>query len=202
MDKKRRKTMTLVGKKAPLFRTKAVHNSNFTTIDLESYLGKRIVVLFFYPLDFTFVCPTELLAFNSLYDEFEKREATLMACSVDSEFSHNAWMNTPVAEGGIEGVQYPIMADINKKISTDYEVLNDDGIAFRALFIIDKKGIIRHATINDLFLGRSVQETLRTVDALIHHENFGEVCPANWNKGDEALEPNKESLINYLGTLK
>jgi len=185
---------TLVGKKAPNFNAQAVvAHEILENFSLENFIGKP-VVLFFYPLDFTFVCPTELHAFQQALPEFEKRNCQLIACSVDSAYSHFAWLNTPKAKGGIEGIQYPIVSDINKTIAQDYGVLHDDGVALRGLFLIDQKGIVRHATINDLPLGRSVHEVLRMIDALQHFEKHGEVCPANWTVGEKTMQPNQKSL--------
>jgi len=189
----------LVGKKAPTFRAKAVADGRIIDqISLDDFQGK-FIVLFFYPLDFTFVCPTELHAFQDKLPEFEKRGAQVIGCSVDSHFSHHAWVSTPRARGGIEGVRYPILSDINKTIAISYHVLKEeDGIAYRGLFLIDRKGIIRHQLVNDLPLGRSVDEVLRTLDALIHFENCGEVCPANWQAGSKSMKPSQEGLVSYF----
>ncbi len=189
----------LVGKKAPFFRTKAVADGRIIDqISLDDFQGK-FIVLFFYPLDFTFVCPTELHAFQEKLPEFEKRGAQLIGCSVDSHFSHHAWISTPKAKGGIEGVRYPILSDMNKSIARSYHVLKeDDGIAYRGLFLIDRKGMVRHQLVNDLPLGRSVDEVLRILDALIHFEEYGEVCPANWQTGSKSMKPSQEGLISYF----
>lgn len=206
--------MSLVGKKAPLFNTNAVvdggdFEENFS---LEQYLGKKKVVFFFYPMDFTFVCPTEILAFQEKIEEFEKRGAVVVGCSVDSHFSHWAWLNTPKDNGGIQGVKYPIVADFDKTISMNYGVLageytfDDDGnwlfegapVAFRGLFIIDEEGTVRHELINDLPLGRNVNEAVRVLDALNHHQKYGEVCPANWNEGDDAMTASSDGVADYL----
>lgn len=188
----------LVGKPAPDFSEKAVQGQeiieNFT---LSQFKGKY-VVLFFYPLDFTFVCPTELHAFNEKLAEFKARNVEVVAVSTDSWFSHLAWLNTPKNKGGIEGVQYPIVADFNKTISADYDVLLEGGMALRGLFLIDKDGIVQQQTINNLPLGRNVDEALRLVDALQHVEQYGEVCPANWTKGSDAMKPNADSTAAYL----
>lgn len=205
---------TLVGKKAPLFKEKAVINGNDIVegFSLEQYIGKKYVVFFFYPLDFTFVCPTEIIAFQDKLSEFEKRNTAVVACSVDSEFSHWAWLNTEVKNGGIKGVKFPIVADLSKTIAENYGVLagsydfdeennsvfNGAPVAYRGLFLIDKNGVVRHAVINDLPLGRNVDEALRMVDALQHFEENGEVCPANWNKGDEAMKATHEGVAGYL----
>ena len=154
---------------------------------------------FFYPLDFTFVCPTELHAFQEKLEEFEKRGAQVIGCSVDSCYSHFAWINTPKAQGGIAGVDYPIVADLNKTIARDYDVLMEsEGIAYRGLFLIDREGIVRHQTVNDLPLGRSVEEALRMLDSLIYFELNGEVCPANWQSGKKSMKPTQEGLALYF----
>lgn len=189
---------TLVTKQAPDFKAQAVMPDNtFEDIQLSSYKGKY-VVLFFYPLDFTFVCPTELIAFNRKLDEFKKRNTEVIGVSVDSAFSHLAWKNTPVNEGGIGDVQYPIVADLTKQISRDYGILFNEAIALRGLFLIDKEGVVRHAVINDLPLGRSIDEALRMVDALQFHEKYGEVCPANWKAGEDGMKPTQEGVASYL----
>lgn len=189
----------LVGKTAPDFKAKAVVKGKIVNdFSLSDFLGKY-VVFFFYPLDFTFVCPTELHAFQDMTQEFEKRNAQVVGCSVDSWYSHFAWISTPKNRGGIEGVEYPIVSDLNKSISRSYQVLKeDDGIAYRGLFLIDKQGTVRHQLINDLPLGRSVDEVLRILDALIFHEENGEVCPANWKKGAKSLQPTPEGLVRYF----
>lgn len=189
---------TLVGKKAPDFKATAVIGNTITNdFTLSQYEGKY-VVLFFYPLDFTFVCPTELHAFQEALPEFEKRNTQIIACSVDSAHSHFAWLNTPKQKGGIEGISYPIVSDINKTICKEYGVLiPQEGIALRGLFLIDTEGRVRHQTVNDLPLGRSVAEVLRMVDALQHFEHHGEVCPANWMKGSKTMKPNHDSLKAY-----
>jgi len=189
---------TLVTNEAPDFTATAVMADNsFEDITLSSYRGKY-VVLFFYPLDFTFVCPSEIIAYNKALDKFKSRNTELIGVSIDSKFSHYAWKNTPVNKGGIGQIQYPLVADLSKNISRDYEVLIGDEVALRGLFLIDKEGIIRHATINDLGLGRNVEETLRMIDALQHTESYGEVCPANWTKGDEAIVDTAEGVAAYL----
>ncbi len=205
---------SLIGKKAPKFTASAVVDGNKIVNDfsLAQYEGNKYVVLFFYPMDFTFVCPTELHAFQEKLEEFEKRDVAVVGCSVDSEYSHLAWLNTPKRNGGIQGVKYPIVADFSKSISEKFGVLaggyspdeNGDWIctgapvAYRGLFLIDKNGVVRHCVINDLPLGRSVDEALRVVDALQHFEEFGEVCPANWSKGKDALKATDEGVSDYL----
>ncbi len=190
----------LVGKQAPDFKAVAVQEDkvieNFT---LSQFKGKY-VVLFFYPLDFTFVCPTELHAFADKLEAFKSRDTVVIGLSVDSHFSHLAWLNIPKAKGGIQGVGYPIVSDLNKTISSDYDVLVEGrGVAYRGLFLIDKKGVVRHQVVNDLPLGRSVEEALRMVDALDFFENHGEVCPANWHKGEKTMKPDQKGLEAFFG---
>jgi peroxiredoxin (alkyl hydroperoxide reductase subunit C) len=190
--------MTLVGNKAPNFTAKAIAGEKIFDLSLTNYLGKY-VIFFFYPLDFTFVCPTELHAFQEKLSAFEERGAQLIGCSVDSHFSHAAWLKVPKAQGGIEGITYPIVSDLNKSISRSFQVLKEeDGVALRGLFLLDKQGIIRHALVNDLPLGRSVDEALRLVDALILHEKYGEVCPANWTAGAKGMKPNEKGLVDFF----
>lgn len=189
----------LVGKMAPDFCADAVVGkqivSNFT---LSQFRG-RYVVFFFYPLDFTFVCPTELHAFQEKMAEFQKRQTQVIACSVDSAYSHLAWLNTPKSKGGIQGVEYPIVADLDKSISRDYDVLiPSKGIAYRGLFLIDRQGMVHHQVVNNLPLGRSVDEVLRMIDALDYHETNGEVCPANWQVGHKSMKPTHEGLEAYF----
>ena len=190
----------LVGKTAPDFKAKAVVNGAIQEgFSLANYKGKKYIVLFFYPLDFTFVCPTELHAFQEALPEFEKRNVQVVGVSVDSHYSHLAWVNTPKSQGGIEGVTYPLVADLNKTISADYDVLVEGaGIAYRGLFLIDKDGKVRHQVVNDLPLGRSTEEALRMVDALQFFEKNGEVCPANWKEGKKGMKPNTEGLHKYF----
>jgi peroxiredoxin (alkyl hydroperoxide reductase subunit C) len=207
----------LVGKKAPLFEADAVVNGGefVEKFSLEQYIGKKYVVFFFYPLDFTFVCPTEILAFQKKLDEFEKRNVAVVGCSVDSQFSHWAWLNTELKDGGIKGVKFPLVSDLSKTISENYDVLAGEydvdeengqsvfvgsAIAYRGLFLIDKQGIVRHQVVNDLPLGRSVDETLRMVDAWQYVEDHGEVCPADWHPGDDAMEPTADGVANYLAS--
>lgn len=189
----------LVGKHAPEFKAKAVIGNriveNFSLLDFRG----KYVIFFFYPLGFTFVCPTELHAFQEQLEEFEKRNAQVVGCSVDSAFTHHAWLNTPKHKGGIEGVDFPLVSDLNKNIAKDFDVLSpNEGIAYRGLFLIDREGIIRHQIVNDLPLGRSVDETLRILDALIYFERHGEVCPANWQHGKKTMKPNHEGLQSYF----
>ncbi|MCK5884715.1 MAG: peroxiredoxin [Bacteriovoracaceae bacterium] len=189
---------TLVTKSAPEFKATAVMPDNtFKEISLGDYSGKY-KVLFFYPLDFTFVCPSEIIAFDKKLAEFKERNCEVIASSVDSEFSHFAWKNTPVNKGGIGNVQFPILADITKSIARDYGVLFNDAVALRGLFLLDKDNIVRHAVVNDLPLGRNVDEAIRMLDALQFTEENGDVCPANWNKGEEAMTPTAEGVAKYL----
>jgi len=206
----------LVGKKAPIFHAEAVINGcefvdNFS---LEQYIGKKHVIFFFYPLDFTFVCPTEIIAFQNVIDEFEKRDVAVVGCSVDSKFSHWAWLQTEKKNGGIKGVKFPLVSDLSKTISQNYDVLagqydyneNDEilfngaPVAYRGLFLIDKQGIVKHQVVNDLPLGRSIDEALRIVDALQFFEENGEVCPANWHKGEQAMKATQEGISGYLAS--
>ncbi|MCB0278240.1 MAG: peroxiredoxin [Calditrichaeota bacterium] len=193
----------LVGKKAPDFSADAVVNGgDFEEgYSLSQFHGKKYVVLFFYPLDFTFVCPTELHAFQEKLDEFKKRNTEVIGVSVDSKFSHWAWLNTDKDKGGIKGVNYPIVSDINKTIAADYDVLVDGGgVAYRGLFLIDKDGVVRHQTVNDLPLGRNVNEAIRLLDALQYTEEHGEVCPANWEKGKDAMKADAKGVASYLAS--
>lgn len=206
--------MALVGKKAPAFEAAAVINGGEIIGDfsLAQFIGKKEVVFFFYPLDFTFVCPTELLAFQDKLSDFEKRGVAVVGCSVDSQYSHWAWLNTEQNNGGIKGVTYPIVADLSKTIAENFGVLagsfdyDEDGnsifngaaVAYRGLFLIDKKGVVRHEVINDLPLGRSIDEALRMVDALQYFEKYGEVCPANWKEGEKSMKATAEGVAEYL----
>lgn len=178
---------TLVGSPAPDFRLDAVHNGQFKTISLDDLKGKWSIV-FFYPLDFTFVCPTEILAFSDRLKEFHDAGAEVYGVSVDSKFTHLAWTNTPRDSGGIQGLKYPLLADLNKKMALDYGVLKD-GVALRGLFIIDPDGVVQQATINNLAVGRSVDETLRLLKAFQFVREHGEVCPANWQPGADSMKP-------------
>jgi peroxiredoxin (alkyl hydroperoxide reductase subunit C) len=188
----------LVTKEAPDFTAKAVLADNsFAELTLSSYRGKY-VVLFFYPLDFTFVCPSEIIAFDKAISKFEEKNAQVIGVSVDSHFTHLAWKNTPRNQGGIGQVKYPLVADLSKKISKKYGVLFGKEVALRGLFLIDKAGVVRHALVNDLPLGRNVDEALRVLDALRFTEEHGEVCPANWREGEEAMKPTAEGVAKYL----
>lgn len=205
----------LVGRKAPKFNVPAVINGGeiVENFSLEQYIGKKHVVFFFYPMDFTFVCPTEILAFQEKIEEFEKRNVAVVGCSVDSEHSHWAWLNTELKDGGIKGVKYPLVADFSKTVASNFGVLAGEydydpevdeeafegaPVAYRGLFLIDKEGVVRHQVVNDLPLGRSVDEAIRMVDALQFFEENGEVCPANWHKGDEALQASHDGIADYL----
>jgi peroxiredoxin 2/4 len=196
---------TLVGRQAPDFKAKAVIDGQIIDdFSLKQYKEQgRHVIFFFYPLDFTFVCPTELHAFQEKIHEFEARNTQIVGCSIDSHYSHYAWTNMPKNKGGIQGVKYPLVADLNKSISRNYHVLiEDEGIAYRGLFLIDQNGIVRHQVVNDLPLGRSVDETLRILDALLYYEQHGEVCPANWQKGKKSLKPTHDGLEKYFDNNK
>ena len=189
---------TLVAKPAPEFEAQAVMpDGSFKQIKLSDYKGKY-VVLFFYPLDFTFVCPTEIIAFSEKQGEFEKRNTQVIGVSIDSHFSHLAWRNTDRKKGGLGDIAYPLVADISKQVSKDYDVLADMGIAFRGLFLIDKEGIVQHQLVNNLPLGRNVDEALRLVDALQFHEKNGEVCPANWKEGEDGMQADPEGAQAYF----
>jgi len=205
----------LVGKKAPSFSAKAVVNGGemVENFSLDQYVGKKNVILYFYPADFTFVCPTEIIAFQDKIAEFESRDVQVVGVSVDSEFSHWKWLQTEKKEGGIKGVKYPLVADSSMTISENFDVLageydyTDEGqivfkgtpMAYRGLFLIDKEGTVRHQVVNDMPLGRSIDEAIRIVDALQFFEQNGEVCPADWHKGDEGLTPTQEGIADYLG---
>lgn len=207
---------TLVGKKAPSFKASAVVNGGEIVNDfsLDQYLGKNHVIFFFYPKDFTFVCPSELHAFQAALGEFESRGVKVVACSTDTEESHWGWLQVPKNKGGIEGVKYPIVADTSKTISEAFGVLageyeyDMDGtltasgpmIAYRGLYLINKEGIVMHQLVNFFPLGRNVDEALRMVDALQYFEENGEVCPANWHKGDAAMKPSFDGVADYLAS--
>ena len=188
----------LVTQKAPEFSAQAVMpDGQFKTVSLSDYEGKY-VVLFFWPLDFTFVCPTEIIAFSDRAKEFANLGVEILGVSIDSQFTHLAWTQTPRNKGGIGPTEYPLIADLNKQISRDYDVLLDGGIALRGLFLIDKEGVVRHQVVNDLPLGRSVDEALRMVKALQHFEQNGEVCPANWQEGARSINPDVEGSKEFF----
>jgi peroxiredoxin (alkyl hydroperoxide reductase subunit C) len=204
----------LVGRKAPKFKATAVINGGeiAENFSLEQYIGKKHVVFYFYPADFTFVCPTEIIAFQEKIEEFEKRNVAVVGCSTDSQFSHWKWLQTEQNDGGIKGVKYPLVADPSMVIADNFGVLagendfNEEGEAefngtpqaYRGLFLIDKNGIVRHQVVNDMPLGRSINETIRMVDALQFFEKNGEVCPADWKTGEKALEASFEGIAKYL----
>jgi len=188
---------TNVSRKAPEFSLDAVINGQFKKISLADYKGKWLIA-FFYPLDFTFVCPTEILAYSDRLGAFKKLGAEVVGVSIDSKFTHLAWTQKPRTEGGIEGLAYPLLADINKQMIRDYGVLNDDGVALRGLFLIDPDGVIQHATINNLAIGRSVDETLRVLQAAQFARQHGEVCPANWKPGEEGMKPDPEGSKKWF----
>ena len=188
----------LVTNDAPDFTAQAVMaDGSFEELSLSSYKGKY-VLLFFYPLDFTFVCPSEILAFNNALDEFKQRDCEVLGVSVDSHFTHLAWKNTSVQSGGIGNIGFPLVADLDKSISEDYGVFLPAAISLRGLFLLDKEGVVRHQLVNDLPLGRSVEEAIRILDALQFTEKYGEVCPANWRPGEDAMKPTAEGVADYL----
>ena len=189
-----------IGNFAPDFTAKTVmpDNSIDSNFNLKNYLKGHKGILFFYPLDFTFVCPSEILAFNNRLGDFHSRNTKVVAVSVDSHFSHHAWKSMPINKGGIGDVQFPLVSDLSKEISKNYNVLSEESISFRGTFLIDENFKIRHYLVNDLPLGRNVDETIRMIDALDHHEAYGEVCPAGWKKGDKAMQASKQGVSDYL----
>lgn len=190
----------LVNQPAPDFTADAVlADGSFGSVSLSSFKGSKYVVLFFYPLDFTFVCPTEIIAFDKRVAEFEKRGVQVLGVSVDSTHAHWAWRQTKVKDGGIGEVKYPLIADITKSIARDYDVLKDGAVAFRASFLIDKNGIVQHQVVNNLPLGRNIDEMLRMVDALQFTEEHGEVCPAGWEEGKAGMKADHDGVAEYLG---
>ncbi|XP_075488408.1 2-Cys peroxiredoxin BAS1, chloroplastic-like [Primulina tabacum] len=195
--------LPLVGNKAPDFEAEAVFDQEFTKVKLSEYIGKKYVILFFYPLDFTFVCPTEIIAFSDRYNEFQKLNTEILGVSIDSVFSHLAWVQTDRKSGGLGDLQYPLVSDVTKSVSQSYGVLiPDQGIALRGLFIIDKEGVIQHSTINNLAIGRSVDETLRTLQALRYvQENPDEVCPAGWKPGEKSMKPDPILSKEYFAAI-
>ncbi len=206
----------LVGKKAPSFKAQAVVNGDeiVENFSLDQYLGKKYVILFFYPKDFTFVCPTELHAFQEKLAEFENRNVAVVACSTDTEQSHWGWLQLDKKQGGIKGITYPVVADTSKTISANYDMLNGEYfydennhmqatselIAYRGLFLIDRAGIVQHQLVNNLPIGRNIDEALRVVDALQFFEEKGEVCPANWSKGKDGLKDTHDGVASYLSS--
>ncbi len=191
----------LIQKEAPDFTAAAVLPDSTIVEDFRlSSLRGKYVVLFFYPLDFTFVCPSEILAFDHRIEQFRERNCEVVGVSVDSQFTHLAWRNTPLNEGGIGPIRFPLVADLSKQISRDYGVLVNESVALRGTFLIDRDGIVRHQVVNDLGLGRNIDEAIRMVDALHHLEEHGEVCPANWKDGEAAMSPTPEGVKEYLAT--
>lgn len=190
----------LVGKPAPDFTAPAVLGSGeiVDSFNLSEAIKGKKAVVFFWPLDFTFVCPSELIAFDNRKDAFEDRNCEVIGVSIDSHMTHNAWRNTPVNAGGIGEVKYPMVADINQQIVKDYDVQSPGGMAYRGSFLIDEEGVVRHQIINDLPLGRNIDEMIRMVDALAFHQEHGEVCPAGWNAGDEGMKASPEGVADYL----
>ncbi|XP_008799686.1 2-Cys peroxiredoxin BAS1, chloroplastic [Phoenix dactylifera] len=195
--------LPLVGNPAPDFEAEAVFDQEFIKVKLSDYIGKKYVILFFYPLDFTFVCPTEITAFSDRYSEFEKLNTEILGVSIDSVFSHLAWVQTDRKSGGLGDLKYPLISDVTKSISKSYGVLiHDQGIALRGLFIIDKEGVIQHSTINNLAIGRSVDETMRTLQALQYvQENPDEVCPAGWKPGEKSMKPDPKLSKEYFAAI-
>lgn len=190
---------SLVTKPAPEFKAQTVLADNtIAEKTLSDLRGNKYAVVFFYPLDFTFVCPSEIIAFDRKLDEFKKRNCEVIGISVDSQFTHLAWKNTPLEKGGIGNVRFPLVADLTKQIAEQYGVLFNNAVALRGLFLIDKSGVVRHAVINDLPLGRNIDEALRMLDALQYHETHGEVCPANWKEGQAAMKPTAAGVAEYM----
>lgn len=194
-------TMVLVTRQAPDFTSSAVLGNGeiVNNFNFKKHVNGKAAVLFFYPLDFTFVCPSELIAFDHRYEEFQKRGVEVVGVSIDSEFTHNAWRNTPTENGGIGAVKYALAADVKHEIAKAYGIEHpEEGVALRASFLIDKNGVVRHQIVNDLPLGRNIDEMLRMVDALQFHEEHGEVCPAQWEKGKEGMKDSPEGVAKYL----
>jgi len=184
---------------APCFTAEALMpDKSFGNISLSNFKSKKYVLLFFYPLDFTFVCPSEIILLSNKISQFKSRNTEVLGISIDSKFSHYAWANTNIKDGGIGNISFPLISDISKKISHDYDVLLNNSVAVRATVLIDKQGIVRHYSLNDLSLGRNIEEIIRLLDALQHTEKYGEVCPAEWNKGLPAMNPNIDSTKKYL----
>ena len=194
----------LVGKEAPDFTEDAAVGQSIEKISLSQYKGKKYVVLFFYPLDFTFVCPTEIHAFQEALKEIESHDTVLLGCSVDSAHSHMAWLRTPKNDGGIQGVTFPIIGDISKRVARAYDVLDEEGagVTYRASFVIDKKGVVQAQIVHHRPIGRNVDEVIRLLDALQFSEEHGEVCPVNWRKGDKAMKESREGVKEYLSEKK
>ncbi|QIV95962.1 peroxiredoxin (alkyl hydroperoxide reductase subunit C) [Allofrancisella inopinata] len=192
--------MVLVGKKAPIFNAPAVLGNGeiVDNYDFAKAIQGKYAVVVFYPLDFTFVCPSELIALDKRTAKLKELGVEVVSVSIDSHFTHNAWRNTPINEGGIGPVSYTMVADINQKIVKDYDVQAEGGMAFRGTFLIDKQGVVRHQVVNDLPLGRNMDEVIRMVEALQFHEQHGEVCPAGWNKGDQGMKASPKGVAEYL----
>lgn len=191
-------TMTMIGDKFPLSSLPAVLGDGSISNDYNFINSDGYTVVFFYPMDFTFVCPTEIVAFDKMLSDFESRGCKVVGCSVDSVHSHAAWRRTPLNEGGIGELKYPLLSDMQRKLSGQLGILNSDGVTYRASYLLDKNGVIRHMVINDLPLGRSVNEMLRMVDALDFFEEHGDVCPANWQRGEEGMSATREGTAAYL----
>ncbi|CDJ63282.1 peroxiredoxin, putative [Eimeria necatrix] len=192
----------LVGREAPDFECEAVMpDGSFDTVRLSAFRGEKYVLILFYPLDFSFVCPSELLAFSAAAADFAARGVQLLGCSVDSKFAHSAWRAAAPRSGGLGPLAFPLLADLRRELAAAFGVLGEDGVALRGLFLLDKAGKVQHALVNNLALGRSVGEALRVVDALQHHEQHGDVCPANWQKGQKAMKPTQQGVAEYLASL-
>ncbi|MBA3954259.1 peroxiredoxin [Candidatus Dependentiae bacterium] len=190
--------MSLIGKEAPQFSCDALVKGHIRTVSLKDF-AEKYKILFFYPLDFSFVCPTELHSFQDIYQAVQERNGEILGISVDSVYSHQAWLDKPKAEGGIQGITYPLLSDMTKSLSRQYGILNEDkGISYRGVFLLDKNNIVQVVQVNNLNLGRNIQEILRLLDALIFTEQHGEVCPANWLAGEEGLKQTQESVIDYF----
>ena len=190
--------MVLVGKKAPDFTADAVVNKEFKKISLNNYIGKKWVILFFYPLDFTFVCPTEITSFSDSYEEFKNRDTEILGASTDSIYSHLAWINTPRSEGGLGDLKYPLISDFNKKISEDYDVILPEGMTLRATFIIDPEGFVQYELVHSNDIGRNINEVLRNLDALQFIRKHGVVCPANWTPGKDTMTPDPIKKLEFF----
>nr|AZL94366.1 peroxiredoxin 1 [Nephromyces sp. MMRI]AZL94367.1 peroxiredoxin 1 [Nephromyces sp. MMRI] len=191
--------MVLVSQEAPKFSLEAFLPSNeFGKISLDDYIGEKWVLLFFYPFDFTFVCPSEIIAFSNYIEEFEKRDVQILGCSVDSKFAHRVWTRMTPQEGGIGNIKFPLLADVSKTCAESYNVLHKEGMALRGTFLIDKSGLLQASSTYNSSIGRSIEETLRMIDACQHYEKYGEVCPANWKKGKKAMKPSPQGISEYL----
>jgi len=189
----------LIQKSAPNFEAEALMpNGSFSKISLNKFKNKNYVLLFFYPLDFTFVCPSEIIAFSKRVKTFREKNCEILGISIDSKFTHKAWVDTPLNLGGVGKIEFPLISDLDKNISRNYNVLIDESIALRATFLLDKSGIIRHSSINDLPIGRNADEYIRLLDALQYTEEYGEVCPAGWVKGKEAIKTTSDGIKEYL----